>query len=58
MDVVFDFEEAGGFIVGTFDGGVPDVLGVLDQGWGVVEVAFCVKVEVCVLLEGVEKRKG
>jgi hypothetical protein len=58
MDVVFDFQETGGCGVGSIDGGVPDVLGVLDQSWGVVEISFCVEIEVCVLLDGVEERAG
>jgi hypothetical protein len=40
MDVVFDFQEAGCLVVGSVDGGVPDVLGVLDQSWGVVKISF------------------
>jgi hypothetical protein len=40
MDVVFDFQEAGGLVVGSVDSGVPDVLGVLNQGWGIVEISF------------------
>ncbi len=30
MDIMFDFKEAGGGGIGGVDGGVPDVLGILD----------------------------
>jgi len=46
MDVVFDFQEAVGFVVGSIDGSVPDVLGVLDQCWTIVQISLSVQVEV------------
>lgn len=50
MDVVFNFQEAVGFVVGSINGSVPDVLGVLDQCWIIVQISFGVQVEVCTQL--------
>jgi hypothetical protein len=47
VDVVFDLQEAVGIVVRGIDGSVPNVLGVLDQCWGIVQVSFCIQVEVC-----------
>jgi hypothetical protein len=47
MDIMFDFQEVVGVVVGWVDRGVPDVLGVLDQSWRIVQVSFGVQVEVC-----------
>jgi len=46
MDVVFDFQEAVGVVVRGIDGSVPDVLGILNQCWVIVQVSFGVQVEV------------
>ncbi len=56
MNVVFDFQPAGGFAVGRVDGGVPDVLGVLNQGWVIVEISCCVEVEICKRLDCFEEQ--
>lgn len=47
VDVVFDLQEAVGVVVGGIDGSVPNVFGVLDQCWGIIQVSFCIQVEVC-----------
>jgi len=50
MDVMFDFQEAAGIVVGWIDSSVPNILGVLDQSWRVIQVSFSVQVKVCTRL--------
>jgi hypothetical protein len=56
MDIMLDFQPAGGCAVGRVDGGVPDVLGILNQGWVVIKIPFCIQVEVCAIVRGLLKR--
>jgi hypothetical protein len=42
MDIMLDFQPAGGCTVGRVDGGVPDVLGILNQGWVVIQIPCCI----------------
>jgi hypothetical protein len=55
MDVMFNFQETCGCVVGGVDSGVPDVLGVLNQSWGVIEIALCIEIEVWTQLDGGRK---
>jgi hypothetical protein len=52
MNIMLDFEPAGGGTVGRVDGGVPDVFGILNQGWVVIQITCCIQIEVCTIVRG------
>lgn len=58
MDIMLDFQPAGGCAVGRVDGGVPDVLGILNQGWVVIQISCCIQVEVCAIVRGCFEEMG
>jgi len=46
MNVVLNLQEIVCVIVRRIDSSIPNILGVLNQGWTVVQVAFCIQVEI------------